>query len=483
MKKLFPYQEEGVLRLIGMGGSGLLADEPGLGKTAQAIRVCDHFEDVRRVLVVCPASLKINWQREWKMWSQKSRAVGVAFSDKVPSADVVIVNYDIVDRNGQTLTELVWDMTICDEAHMLRNPGAKRTQRVLGLGCQGVRTKRKLLLTGTPLLARPIELYPLLWWLDPKGWGTYEQFGERYCGDTERVIVIRKGHRDNYKVVTAVQYPKTYWDLVIKPKLVKPFPQIRVIGKYQGAKNLGELSRRIAPFMVRRTKEEVLPQLPEKIRQVIEIDPDDAALAILCREHDLWRRLRQYAAKEGKSSDWKDVVRNPKNQDIISVTRQELVKTKVPLVLEFVERALDSGEKLVVFGYHIEPLKLLKEKLGDKAVMFTGQTAQSKRQEFVDRFQSDPTCSVFIGQYVAAGVGLTLTASRHVLFIEPDWTPAIMEQAEDRVHRISQTRGVLCQYLVYADSIEAEVVRAAVKKQDTIDATLGYTEEVNRWFC
>jgi SWI/SNF-related matrix-associated actin-dependent regulator 1 of chromatin subfamily A len=197
----------------------------------------------------------------------------------------------------------------------------------------------------------------------------------------------------------------------------------------------------------------------------------------------MWKDLRKSAALYGRATDWKSLATGFKGRSTLERTRRELSLAKVSAVMEFIKAAIETSGKVVVFGYHKEAIGKIQErltKLGIKSAKITGDVPQYSRQAEVDAFQTKEDVMVFLGQYQAAGVGITLTASNRVIFIEPDWTPAIMEQAEDRTHRIGQTKGVYCQYLVYADSIECEVVKAAVKKQDVIDQTLATVEGKGR---
>ena len=230
MPELLPFQKEGVAFALAREAS-LIADGMGLGKTAQAVGVINGDASIRRVLVVCPASVRIPWQRELEQWLDRSFAVAVAGvnSQKPLSGDgITIINYDRLIR----FTDLeAYDLAVLDECQYIKTPASRRT-----LAAFTIRARRRIALSGTPLLNRPIELYPVLRWLDPQRWpaGGYFRFGQRYC---------------------AARHNGFGWDL-------------------SGASNLPELSALLrSTVMIRRTKAEVLPQLPPKIRTVIELQP------------------------------------------------------------------------------------------------------------------------------------------------------------------------------------------------------------------
>jgi SWI/SNF-related matrix-associated actin-dependent regulator of chromatin subfamily A-like protein 1 len=244
---LYPFQKEGIAFATNREAS-LIADDMGLGKTVQAIGVINEDASIRRVLVVCPASVRILWQRELDQWLNRSftiAVVGVNCQKPLSGDGITIINYDRLAPFADELE--AYDLAVLDECQYCKSPDSKRTSAALS-----IKAKRKLALSGTPLLNRTIELYPVLRWLDPQRWpaGGYFRFGLRYC---------------------AARHNGFGWDL-------------------SGASNLPELSDLLrSTVLIRRTKAEVLPQLPPKIRTVIEVQPVGGMQRILRQEMDLYR--------------------------------------------------------------------------------------------------------------------------------------------------------------------------------------------------
>ena len=422
-----PFQRAGIayaLEALDKHGACLIADEMGLGKTIQAIGVINASPAIRRVFIVCPASLKLNWERELGAWGVHSLQVGI-FPE--PS-EITIVNYDILKKVKLDN----WDLLICDEAHYLKNDEAKRTKELRRLaGC----CKKILFLTGTPISNRPRELWSLLQIMAPATWdpaGSYKgksfeqgqgggwwKYAFRYC-DAKRSWVTNT---------------KCIWD-------------------FSGASNLEELQERLrSSLMIRRLKMDVLTDLPPKVRQVVPLEGD-------------------YPEDDGDMGDWSEATYDKKATRVAftdwSRVRCEQGIAKVPAVVSHISEILDEGQKVVIFAHHKEVIRLLHEELG--GVVVTGDTSQAARQAAVDAFQTDPSVRVFIGSIGAAGTGITLTAASTVVFAELDPRPYIMSQAEDRLHRIGQKDSVLVQHLVWAGSLDEKIASILVKKQAVIVA-------------
>lgn len=460
-----PYQRAGIA--YGLSREAVLfGDEPGLGKTIQAIGVINADASLRRVLVICPASLKLNWQRELRRWLTRPLSCGIATGPSWPATEIVIANYEILEKHAAQLRALEWDLLVVDEAHFCKNPKAKRTQLVVGHKARkpaesipGLRARRRLFLTGTPVPARPIELWPMLSYLDPSGLGAnFFAFAKRYC-DAKQVEAGRK----------------LVWD-------------------FSGASNLDELQERLrSRLMVRRLKAEVLKDLPAKRRQVIEI-PANGASALVARERELHDNLRakqealRDAAERAMEADDAAAYAKASEQlaeaeralfTEISKLRHETAMAKAPHVVEHVRALLEGGvEKLLVFAHHRDVVALLCEELAPFGVVkLQGGDSAAEKDAAVQAFQGDPKTRVFVGAIMAAGVGLTLTAASNVVFAELDWTPANVSQAEDRAHRIGQRESILVQHLVFEGSLDARMVELIVAKQATADAALDSKHE------
>lgn len=373
---------------------------------------------------------------------------------------IVVVNYDVLHLFQEETRAIAWDLLICDEAHYLKTPKARRTQMVFGrkataktAGLPPIGAKRRLLLTGTPIANRPVELFPLIEYLDPATWGNFFKYARRYC-DAHQISIGRG---------------RLAWD-------------------FSGASNLEELQERLrTTILVRRLKRDVLTELPPKRRQVIEL-PAEGELARFAEaeraayedreaELDQLHAAVELAKASEDPDEYKRAVENL-NDGIaaffaeMSTLRRELAEAKIPAIVEHVREAVEEGGKLVVFAHHRAVCKAIAAEFGDAAVVLVGETPTADRQAAVDRFQTDPACKVFVGSIMAAGVGITLTAASHVVFAELDWVPGNVTQAEDRLHRIGQREHVLVQHLVVDGSLDATMAKRIVEKQNIIDRAL-----------
>ena len=448
-----PYQKAGINYALNHQ-SVLFGDEMGLGKTIQAIGVINADESIQKILVICPASLKLNWKRELKKWLVRPMYIGIAEgkSCRPELTNITIINYDIAAKHADKLHSTQWDMVIIDEMHYLKNPEAKRTIAILGKEAKkekpavpGVAARRRIGLTGTPIPNRPVEGFPIFHCLAPQEFPKFWGYAMRYCD----------GHQNGYG-----------WD-------------------FTGATNLPELQEKLrASCMVRRLKKDVLTELPAKRRAVIELASDGVAVA---KETAAWeaREIRiaelRAAVELAKASDdpkdYEDAVAALKSAAQVAFTemaklRHDTAVEKIPYVIEHLRNVTEDGSKVVVFAHHHDVLHALEAEFGHEAVSVHGEISMGARQAAVDRFQKEPGCKVFIGGIQAAGVGLTLTAASHVVFAELDWVPGNVTQAEDRCHRIGQRDMVLVEHLVLEGSLDARMATILVEKQEVIDQAL-----------
>lgn len=439
---LYPFQAAGA-RLLADRQSSLLADEMGLGKTVQAIVACNELEP-SSVLIVCPLAVKNNWAAEWAKWSTLDLEVGVADTKTWPQdVQVVICHPAALAKQEWSLSKRKFGLAIVDEAHQFKSFAAKRTQVLYGSRDHtGVQAEHKMALTGTPIVNRPAEAYSTLNWLTPRSWGTKRSFEERYA---------------------AGRQTKWGWDA-------------------SGASHTAELAEKLrSTIMIRRRKQDVLTELPEKIHQVLRWSPKDlspdvrAALAAeqaflhdtgLAKldddEQAVIRAIERFQASGGK-----DIT-------TLSAVRRQTALAKAPCVAKWVSGAIEEdGHKVVVWAHHRDVVDALAAGLKDhQPVTYTGLTKPSDRQLAVERFQHDDQCKVFLGSIQAAGVGLTLTASSHVVFAEQDWTPAAMSQAEDRCHRIGQRDSVQIQTVEIEGSIDDMMTSRLRDKSRVVSAVV-----------
>lgn len=418
-----PYQRAGISYALSRPGT-LIGDDMGLGKTIQGIGVINADDSIRSVLVICPASLKLNWKKELTKWLVRPATIGIA-NGTFPDTDIVAINFDILAKHHDAIRARSWDLLIVDEAHALKNPDAIRTQQVIGRkekkkkdkkggepkvipAISPIAARRRVFMTGTPICNRPLELWPLVSSLDPDGLGkSFFSFATRYCN----------GHQGRFG-----------WD-------------------FSGSSNLDELQEKLrTSIMVRRTKSQVLTELPPKRRQIIEM-PANGATQAIAAEGRIWQ-LHEDALADlrarvelAKASDDPTVFEEAVKAltkaaavafDEISKCRHDVALAKVPHVVEHLRDAIESSGKVVLFCHHRDMVEAISAEFPGAAIIHGGIAKIEERQAAVERFQSDPCCQLFIGTIGAAGVGHTLTAASHVVFAELDWTPGLVTQAEDR---------------------------------------------------
>jgi SNF2 family DNA or RNA helicase/uncharacterized protein (DUF3820 family) len=561
----FPFQVEAIRDLV-RSDRILLGDEMGLGKTISVIGALNVLGSKQRVLIIAPKSVLPSWEYELRTWLvDPSWSIGAASAKggfpPTTNVGILLMNYDIVNKFRDEIDTLgPYDIVVCDEAHYLKNGEAIRTKAILGdyglsdKVSRGIATQQLWFLTGSPILNSPIELFPLLRALDPAfqiipELGSIENFRDRYCG-----------------------WQETPWGI-----------------SYKGGRNLPELRRRLremredgTPLMVRRTKLEVLKDLPDKRHQLLPLEDDgdmaaeeahamlDAVLQMfegqnptlpsptggdLMMEHNATglkslkiaelksmlrdrdfrtngskkeliarlvqtgrrnqqnhnvttehevplvhesaqsalrsaptggRRveiLRELLAKKKWWREWE--VTNKKATEkamlgALCAARHETALRKVPYAIEILESALVS-HKVVVFAYHRDVQEALFRAFEGRAVALHGGSTLEERADAVQRFQTDASVRLFVGSIRAAGIGITLTAASHVLFVELDWSPLIVQQAEDRCHRVGQKASVLVQYLFFKNSVDEHLAQLLASKQSTVSAAIDQPEGAMSW--
>lgn len=420
-KELIPFQKQGVDAML-RRPHNLLADEMGLGKTVQAIALVNVL-GLRKVLIVTPASIKRNWQRKLDAWLISKRVIQII--DKKTDfisdlAEIVIVNYDLISHSYifQQLTEHKWNLLVCDEAHKLKNMKAKRTVAVLAKGGLAHVSERTLMMTGTPVLNRPIELYPMLRVLAPKviaPYSDYFKYGRRYCA----------GYQDGFAF------------------------------NVEGASHTEELNLKLREhYMIRRMTHEVEVQLPKRRHEIVFIDSTKDIQDRLRVLDEATRKDFKYQTFDGAAGE-------------IATLRRETAESKIDASLDIIKGYIEASGKIVIFAYHHSVIDRLRYELaGFNPVTISGQSSQIDRERAIRNFKEDPSCGVFIGQIQAAGEGIDglQDACSNVLFLEWSWVPGEIEQACKRVHRIGQTKPVLIRFLVWADSVEEHQMRVALEK-------------------
>lgn len=407
----------------------ILADDMGLGKTTSTI-IAAIETGAKKILIVCPASLKINWQREIANYSD--RPVFIAEGKKFSTEDdFVIINYDILKNFHDTdpkkkdeslLMKGQFDLVILDEAHMISNVQAQRTKIINNFA---KKINRVWLLTGTPMTSRPMNYYNLLNLIESPVAQNWKAYAIRYCQGYQFSAGKRK-----------------VWNV-------------------SGASNLEELRDRTSKQILRRLKEEVL-DLPDKI-----ITPVYLSL-----------KSKEYENLMGEYYDWYD--KNPDESSSLTVQFSKLMKVrkvianeKVKQTIEFAENILEQGKKVIIFTNFTDTLQTIYHHFGKKAVYLDGSCTNAMRQQAVDQFQTDEKTTVFVGNLKAAGVGLTLTSAEVVIMNDLSFVPAEHSQAEDRAYRYGQKSNVLVYYPIFDNTIEAAIYDILNKKKEIIRTVMG----------
>jgi SNF2 family DNA or RNA helicase len=428
-----PFQLDGIRRAASLKNV-LIADDMGLGKTVMATGTVNADPAARKILVVCPNSLKANWAKEFRKWDVKGLSVEILKAGKsvqFPNSDVVVVNYDLLRKFRRELRR-PWDVLIVDECHYLKNGKSGRTKEVFGGRVAGEKVSpipahRRIFLSGSPIVNRPKELWPLVRALDPKGLGAnWRTYAYRYCAGFE----TRFGF------------------------------------DWSGASHTEELQEKLrSRFMIRRLKRDVLTELPAKRRQVISLEMSAADRKIVEKEK------QSYAQYERALAD-REPMDSPAFAEM-SRARKETALAKVPYVLEYLVDLLENCSKIVIMAVHHDAIDAIKLGLAEYGVVgIDGRTSEADRAAAVESFQTDPKVRVFVGSIRASGTGLTLTASSTVVFAELDWVPGNITQAEDRCHRIGATAPVNIYHLVLEGSLDERMAEMIIEKQRVIDSAL-----------
>lgn len=446
-----PFQVEGIKWMLRNPKNILLADEMGLGKTVEVMGYINVAKP-SRILIACPNNAKLIWKRHFEQWCIHKYSIEMGnvkiyfFKDK--EMHVVIMSYEAMARWHDALASQHWDLFASDEAHYVKNPSAKRSKAVFG-----IKADKKILITGTPIVNYPYELFPLIHYLDRETWpelGRFERnYGARGTG--------RFGH------------------------------------------NLNRLNMILRDtIMLRRFKKDVLPQLPKKRRQVYEFVPDEETRKLIEEEQALYDKMmgevdaaqaQWLAAMKNESDvtmndvDWAALIESLQTTKRYSFERMSEIAHKIgicklPLAIEHLEDLLEAEEKVVVFGHHRDVLSAVAKHFEPHSVLVLGGNIDqgAVTQAAAEKFNNDPDCRLFVGG-ISLAAGYSLKGSSTVIFIEQGWIPGLFTQAEDRCHGIGRgeegAKSMLIQHLVYEDSLDTKKAQMAIKKQKSIDRATG----------
>jgi len=436
-KKLYPFQRVGVSFLL-LSSNTLLGDEMGIGKSIQALCFCEEIK-AKKILIVCPNSLKFVWANEIEKWLGKEEEIEI-YNGSALNLDkrFNIINYEALrlERNFN-LQKINWDIVIADECHRGKSRKAQQTKALKKIPAQ-----RKVGLSGTPILNRPDELWSILNWLRPKIYTSYWRFFEQYVD---------------------------YWD--------------GRFGKVvTGSKNLDQLKKELEPIMIRRTKKEVLPDLPEKTYQNIYVELE-------LEQRRIYKEMKKdFIAKLNENEEikasaviaqiirLKQIAIHPSL--LLDDYDKNLPSKKLETLFEIIE---DTDKKIVVFSQFARAIKIIEEELKIRKIGYAkivGEVKSEQREKEIERFQNNESCRIFIGTIQAGGQGITLTAADTVIFLDPYWVEKIEEQAVDRLHRLGQKNNVTVIRLIAKNTIEEYVLSVLKKKKVLFDSIFNNKEEV-----
>jgi hypothetical protein len=427
--ELKPFQRAGVAYLLEQRRA-FLADEQGLGKTIEALATLEA-DGAYPAIVICPASLKLNWMREIARWLPGRGAQALSGmggnNSPIPSADITVVNYDILAARAETLAAMAPRALVLDESHYCKNAAAKRTQAVARLASSVPSEGLVLALTGTPVMNRPPELIAQLRILGRLGdFGSGAQFGRRFKGVDAHV--------------------RLHWHLRSR-------------------------------CFVRRLKADVLPQLPAKTRTVVPVELDNESEYRLAETDVIaWLRSRpldlsELDAKVAAALRAERLVR-------LNALKMLAARGKLHAALAWIHDFCSSGERLVVFARHREIQRAVVERF-PHALHILGEDTHAARDASLEAFQAADSSEnqLIVCSIEVAGQGLTLTQASNVAFLELDWTPAKHDQAEDRCHRIGQQDAVNAWYLLAAGTIDETMATLLERKRAIIGAVTDGREE------
>ncbi len=439
-KTLYKHQEEGVKFLLSRNGC-ILGDGMGMAKTCQSI-IAGLESGAKKILVVCPSSVKINWEREINIFCDDTCIID---GKKWCDAKFTIINYDILknfytladkkDKNKELYRPLVdanYDLIIIDEAHYLKNHESIRGKIMVEL-CTKYNTKRVWLLSGTPISNRAMDYFNLLKIIKSPIAENWKHYAVRYCDGRQFFKTLNNGLR------------KQIW-------------------LTDGNSNLDELASKTKNIILRRLKEDTI-DMPDKT-----ITPTYHKLTpkSIKKYEELWDEYLVKRDKEGKKTVdlQKDLVE-------LILLRQFIAMEAIPSTIEMVENAIDQGHKVIVFTSFTEELETIHNHFNKISVKHNGKMTDKQKQKSIDDFQTNPKIKLFVGNIKSAGVGITLTEGTIVIFNSYSWTPGENQQAEDRAWRIGQKNDVSVYYQIFIDTISTRMWDMLNNKMDVINIIMG----------
>ncbi|KAM6332716.1 DNA annealing helicase and endonuclease ZRANB3 isoform 1-T2 [Podargus strigoides] len=445
-KKLLPFQEKGIVFALQRNGRCMIADEMGLGKTIQAIAISYYYKNEWPLLIVVPSSLRYPWVDEMEKWIPELSPDDISIiqnktdTGRISTSKVTVLGYGLLTSDAQTLVDTLnrqnFRVVVIDESHYMKSRNATRSKILLPIVQKAVRA---ILLTGTPALGRPEELFMQIEALFPRRFGTWNEYAKRYCNARVRFFGKR-----------------THWDC-------------------RGASNLEELHRLLSGIMIRRLKNDVLTQLPPKVRQRIPFDLPQTAAKNLSSTFAEWEKLMRSLNSDATESRFSEVM------NLITRMYKETAIAKAGAVKDYIKMMLENDKlKFLVFAHHLSMLQACTEAVIENKVRYIridGSVPSAERIHLVNQFQKDPDTRVAILSIQAAGQGLTFTAATHVVFAELYWDPGHIKQAEDRAHRIGQCSSVNIHFLIAKGTMDTLMWAMLNRKANVTGSTLNGKKE------
>nr|XP_012147228.1 PREDICTED: SWI/SNF-related matrix-associated actin-dependent regulator of chromatin subfamily A-like protein 1 isoform X2 [Megachile rotundata] len=399
LSSLMPFQRKGICYGISKRGRCMIADDMGLGKTIQALGIAHYFKENWPLLIIVPSSVRYQWTDAIYTFLPSVPAQYVHqfanTKDFITGNKIVITSYDLLVRAVDAFERHTFGFVILDESHALKSVKTARykaAQRIVSKACHVV------LLSGTPALSRPIELYSQIS-LIMRNFMGYQEYGIRYCA----------GEKSSFG-----------WD-------------------FTGSSNMQELQLLLkCTCVIRRLKNEVLEELPSKKREVIVLDPDLIKIGT--------KEMKEISAKLERSS----LTGMERHNTLLQYYNESSI-AKQKAICDYVTNLLRRKQKCIIFAHHqniLDAISEVAESMDIKYIRIDGKTNPERRKYQVDKFQTSDAYLVAILSITAANAGITLTAAQLVVFAELFWNPGVLCQAEDRVHRIGQNENVVIQYLV-----------------------------------
>lgn len=438
------YQEEGfrwMVRLDSWGAGACLADDMGLGKTVQTIALLLYKRKDGASLVIAPTSVVTNWRNELERFAPALHVTllnEAAVDDRkrvveqAKAGDVILTTYGLLSSDQQPLGDKEWNVACLDEAHTIKNRETKMAQ-----AAHELKAKTRIALTGTPLQNHLGELWSLFNFINPGMLGSFEAFRRKF------ITPIEAGHKERQQ----------------------------------------QLRRIIMPFVLRRTKAEVVEELPDKTEAVryVELSPE---------EMSVYELIRREAEEQLNSEDRVSVsilseitrLRQAACAASLAQPGMSLESSKIQQFLELVDDISAAGNRILVFSQFTSFLKMVREALDEREIGYLyldGATPMKKREQLVRQFQ-EGEMPIFIVSLKAGGLGLNLTGANYVIHLDPWWNPAIEQQATDRAYRIGQKQNVTVYHLISQHTIEEKILRLHKSKRDMADALLEGTDVSHR---